>query len=131
MDKKWIKINLLAAHYQAGSVYDLSRSLEALLDQHLVDEKDQPYQLLYIRNRGFKFVQINFIKREDSQLGQMLSGDWVEDVASLSMQKNGRWTRTPSVVRNWIAEDAAEFTPAADPIISMRRGTALGRTGLC
>ena len=44
----------------------------------------------------------------------MLSGEWVDDVASASMQKNGKWTRAPSVVRIWIAEDAVEFTPAAD-----------------
>ena len=58
--------------------------------------------------------KINFIKREDSQLGQMISGEWVDDVTSASMQKNGKWTRTPSVVRNWIAVDVAEFTPAVD-----------------
>ena len=46
-------------------------------------------------------------------MGKMLSGEWVDDVTSASMQKNGKWTRTPSVVRNWIAEDAAEFNPAA------------------
>ena len=36
----WIRIDLLAAHDQAGSMHDLSRSLETLLDQNLVDEKD-------------------------------------------------------------------------------------------
>ena len=35
----WIRIDPLAAHGRAGSMHDLSRSLETLLDQHLVDEK--------------------------------------------------------------------------------------------
>ena len=36
----WARIDPFAAHDQAGSMHDLSRSLETLLDQHLVDEKD-------------------------------------------------------------------------------------------
>ena len=36
----WIRIDPLVAPDQAGSMHDLSRSRETLLDQHLVDEKD-------------------------------------------------------------------------------------------
>ena len=41
----WIRIEPLVAHGQAGSMHDLSRSLELLLDQYLVDEKGPAIQI--------------------------------------------------------------------------------------